>query len=386
MTYKKNAGLQRRRHRRIMRSLKICEISAVDVPAQEGAVALIMKRKGDGSNRNPASQTEPQTVDENLSKGAALTTVSDDHVHLIELIGFGGDEINSGSTSWVNEHSHPWIRLPDGTIVIGPASSEDGESHEHELGQLSKTAKQEDTDMPKKTKKTEGEEPTVAELQARLERVSLVAALSDVEKIHLSTLEGDDADKFLAKSIDERKAVIDALAEPEPDPEPKDDDDPVAYKTADGIEIRKSAGEVVIAMARKADENAKESADLRKRLDDSESARANDAFEKRAADELGHLPGDLKARASLLKAAENIEDEDERKAALAALVAGDRAMSKAFDTVGHGGTPEPGSPNDELDQLAKKHQADNPDLTFEQAYDVVLKTADGRALYAKSMN
>ena len=42
-----NAGSRAGRKRRIMRALKINEISGVDVPAQESAVAVIMKRKGE---------------------------------------------------------------------------------------------------------------------------------------------------------------------------------------------------------------------------------------------------------------------------------------------------------------------------------------------------
>ncbi|KFH18429.1 hypothetical protein ELZ19_06710 [Brucella abortus] len=349
-----------------MRALKINEISAVDVPAQQGAVACIMKR------RDGPSDTSQK--DELAKAGAMLTTPNDGHAHLLYTVGHGGHELNSGTTSYVDGHEHPWIRTEDGRIVIGEARG-----HSHDADQMSKTAGEpgnvgtkEDT-MTDKTQKADGQ-PTVEDLQKQLARANQVAALNDAEKAHFNTLKGDDADGFLAKSADERKAAIEAVAKA------AEGDDPVVYTTMDGVALRKSAGEAFISMAKSNDA-------LRKRLDESESAREQAALEKRAEDELAHLPGDVKARAALLKAAEGIEDEAQRTAAVAALKAQNAAMKGAFETRGHAvGKAAPGSPDEELENLVKEHMEKNAGTSYEVAYDAVLKTKRGEELYAKTLN
>ena len=55
-------------------------------------------------------------------------------------------------------------------------------------------------------------------------------------------------------------------------------------------------------------------------------------------------------------------------------------MSKAFQTYGIGGQPEPGSPDDQLDKLAKGYAEKNGG-TFEAAYMKVADTPEGQALY-----
>lgn len=438
-----NAGSRKRPRRRIMRAFKINEISAVDVPAQEGAVAVIMKRY-------------PQTDD--IEKGAALTTENAGNTHLLSLVGHGGDDINSGMTSWVDEHSHPWVRTEGGDIVIGAAPSSTGVVHTHDIAQMSKlddvekrtfTAEQRkqlakegkalpDGSFPIVTKEdlqnaistfgrasnkaqvarhikkraralkatdilpTEGvlanllknagkagevgteeettmtetkkaAEPTVEDLQAQLARATTLAELSDAEKTHLATLKGDEAKAFLAKSAEDRKAEVEKVAKA------AQDDDPVAYTTTDGIDIRKSAGEAFIAIAKSNDALRKDNVELR-------DAREQDALEKRAETELKHLPGDVKTRAAMLKAIDGIDDKAQREAAMNALKAQNEAMATAFTTAGHGGTPAPGSADDELDKLAKAHQEKNPKLTYEAAYAEVTKTERGGELYAKVIN
>ena len=171
----------------------------------------------------------------------------------------------------------------------------------------------------------------------------------------------------------DRKADIDAVTKA------KTDSDPVEYTTSDGVEIRKSAGVAVITALKSNDELRKENADLRK-------DREQEALEKRAASELKYLPGDVKTRAAMLKAIDGIEDESQRTAAHNALKAQNAAMAEAFKTRGHsGGQSEPGSPEEELDKLAKAH-AEKKNVSEAVAYTEVLKTEQGRELYAKSVN
>lgn len=370
-----NAGTHAGPKRRIMRTFKIAEISGVDKPAQSGAVAVIMKRN------------DSQTAEE-LEKRSALTTVERGHVHLMVLNGPpDGVDLNAGQTSYDDGHQHPWVRTEGGPIVIGLAKDIDGNPHTHMVAVISKNDGTEDgtadpaggtgtvgtegTTMPDPTKKNEG--PTVEELQAQLAHATSVAALNDAEKAHLETLKGDEQTAFLAKSADERKAVIEDLAKN------AQDEDPVVYTTSDGIPLRKSVGEAFVAIAKSNDALRKDNAELKKQ-------REQDAFEKRADEELAHLPGTTVERAAMLKAIEGIEDDGQRKAALGALKAQNEALSSAFKDVGSSIAPAAGSPDESLDTLAKKHHEDNPALTYEQSYDAVLKTATGAALYAKSVN
>jgi hypothetical protein len=361
---KRNTGISGTNKRRIMHELKINEISGVDVPAQEGATALIMKRHNVKDN--------PQTDD--MTKMSALTTDNQGHAHLFALHGPpDGVELNSGETSYSGNHDHPWIRGENGIIVIGAAKADDGVSHTHEVAAMSKADSLVGNENEKEINNMSEDKATVEQLQIQLTRANTVAELNDAEKAHFKTLAEEAQNEFLAKSVEVRSGIIADIAKQ------AEETDPVVHTTVDGIDLRKSAGEALIAMAKSNDNLRKDNESLRKSQEDA-------VFTKRADEELKHLPGTVDERAAMLKAVEAITDESQRKAALNALHAGSAAIAKSFETIGHGGSPEPGSPTDDLDKLAKAHMQANPDLTSEQAYEAVLKTEEGGQLYAKSLN
>ncbi len=381
-----NAGSRAGRKRRIMRAFKVNEISVVDRPAQQGAVAVIMKRKGAPGYdpKNPDRRKRgraPQTENEQIEKGSALTTEEEGHTHLLILVGPpDGVELNSGTTSWDDEHAHPWIKTEGGEIVIGLSSRRPGgEPHTHDVAAVSKDADEAtnrgDDDMT--VTKKPAEAPSVEDLQKQIERGALIALLSDVEKVHFVSLEGPAQDEFLAKSVSER--TKDLAAEATKQAAPSDEDDPVVHKTASGVEIRKSAGPVALALAISNDE-------LTKRMGKLEAERADETYRKRAETELGHLPGDVATRVAILKSVEAIEDEGQRKSALETLKAQDAGLASAFETAGVGGSPVPGSPTDTLDKMAAEYQKAHTDVTPEQAMAKVLETPAGADLYAKSIN
>ncbi len=396
MATKSNTGSQSHNKRRIMLALKINEISGVDVPAQEGATAVIMKRRhldkpADRKKKKKKSgHLDNSQTDDLLAKGAALTTEEQGFTHLVILNGPpDGVELSSGETTWQDGHNHPWVRTTAEEIILGVAESSDGVSHIHTIQALSKSGDNDgidnnnpaagetgkinkETNMADKINK-EGGEPTVEELQTQLARANSVGSLNDAEKTHFKGLEGADADTFLAKSADERTTELAALSKAA-------GDDPVEYITMDGIELKKSAGAAFIAMAKSNDT-------LRKRVDKSEAELENASLEKRATKELAHIPGDLKVRVSMLKAIEGIEDDSQREAAMNILKAQNENMGKAFTTMGHGGgNLTPNSVDDEMDNLAKAYNKENPELSEEQAYSKALKTPKGQELYAKSLN
>lgn len=383
--------------KRIMRALKINEISGVDVPAQEGARAVLMKRH------------EEDTVD----KGMAITTEDEGHTHLVMAVGPGGTELPGGETLYDQTgHAHPWVRTGDMSIVFGAAHSEGEEPHTHELAQVStkgentelediQDSDEEDTSASLQTSKADITNPeaaggsagvvgpegvnmtdmiekaahdtAVTALQAKLDRSESIAKMNDAEKTHFNGLTADKQDAFLAKSAGDRSAEVDAFAKAALD------NDPVEYTTTDGIELRKSAGLALISMAKSNDVLIAKNAKL-------ETAMVDASYTKRAETELENLPGDVNTRVAMLKAVDGIEDETQRALALTALKAHNEAMSGAFVSAGHGGGPvaSEGSPEAELDALAKKHAADNG-CDFSKAYTAVLDTPKGAELYAKSV-
>ena len=362
-------------------ALKIAEISGVDVPAQEGAKSLILKRK----RQEPEPAVEPivkgskeDVHDERgkLAKSAALTTEMDGHTHLIYTSGPEGDW-DAGTTSWHDEHSHPWVRTQSGEIVLGEvkghthqiaAMTKNVEAEEPETAGAAGTVVEKEAPMP-----NDKNAATVEDLQKQLDRATAVSTLNDVQKAHFAGLDEAAQDTFLAKSADDRQAEVEAIAKN------AQDADPVEYTTDAGLELRKSAGAAMIAMAKSNDAIARENAELRKNA-------ADEQLRKRAETDLAHLPGDVETRMALIKSVDGIADETQRTAAMDALKAQNEAMAKAFTTAGHGGVAPTNSATDQLDALAKKHQDDNPGVSFAKAYDAVLDTPKGQELYSQSLN
>ena len=422
----KNAGSQRGSVRRIMRGLKINEISAVDRPAQEGALAMIMKRND---------------VEEVVEKSVSLTTPNMGHTHLVYLDHGDGDRV-AGETSYTNGHSHPWIRTMGDTIVIGESME-----HSHELAEISKAGKAEegtlpDGSYPLKTKadlknaiqafgraknknvvarhikarakalgfedllptegvladllaknddatagetgstvgtkedtmtdKTPAVEATEAAKQIEtltksLDRATRILSLKSATREFFDNLETDEAkDAFLAKSAEEQTSTIEAAKSA----------DPVVFKSSTGTEYRKSDDQRLVEMAKQNDTLAKQAKEA--------VEKAADADLRKRAGELGHIPGDEDTRVALLKSIDSIADEAQRTKALEALKAQNTAMKSAFETVGHkASTEKADTATGELDALAKAY-AEQHKVTIEKAYAEVVKTEEGRKLYAKS--
>ena len=368
--------------KRIMQEFRINEISSVDSPAQEGARVAIMKRAEPREN-NLLDGTYPLALDtavlENvvkreIQKGMGdladlLTSEEEGHQHGIGVSRCDGEiayyvSYASGPDDEAG-HSHPLARSDSG-YVLGIVAG-----HTHAIDQEAMSGA-----LLALVTKTEGGEPmtiqigtqpTVEELGAQLARAHAVVALTGEERAHFEALPEEARTAFLAKSADDRKAEVGAVTKA------AQDANPVVFTAADGTEFRKSDDPRAIAMAKRLDATEQENAALKARDE-------HTTLEKRAEAELPHLPGDVKTRAAMLKAIDGIEDEAQREAALGALKAHNEAMSKAFQTYGYGGQPEPGSPADQLDKLAKGYAEKNGG-TFEAAYMKVADTPEGQALY-----
>jgi len=360
------------RKRRILRSLIVDEVSGVDRAAQVPAQALLRKRA-------PAEGEAQKGYGPEFDR-PMLTTEVDGHQHVLDDCGQGGE------TSWAKSegeeygHSHPWVRMLDGSIVVGAA-----EGHNHDLIPTSTTVVEatksaggagggqtqgdnpmtkQDPEAAKGTEIPEAVTKSIADLTARAERAEAIMKLNADERGVFDALQGEDQTQFLAKSAEQRaEAIREAKAA-----------DQIVYKAADGAVYRASDDPRLVQTVKRLDAQAEET---RKALEKADMAQ----LQKRAGEELGHCPGTVEVRAKILKALEGVEGAGEF------LKAADAALAKSFVPAGSTGTTASGEElakaGDRLDVLTKAHQAANPGMTFEAAQTAVLSTPEGGKLYAE---
>ena len=317
--------------KKVLDKIRIDEISAVDIPAQAGARMAIMKRGQPGDDPGQKGKGGGQ----DFSKGAALTTSEDGHAHLIREKDFDGAPVNAGETSYQTSagsesgHSHPWIRLEDGSLVIG-----ESDGHTHSIAAIAaKRSNQGDPDMPKSIEKQleealadiekmKGEAATAlakAEedlAKARDDRIT--AGMSTAERKRFDGLKDDDKKTFLAGN---RKKRGEEMAK-------WSDADPVLYKSKAGVEYRESQPEL-LALAKQADEDREET-----RLAKAEANAAR--IEKRVSVDFPAFPN-ATAAGALVKAAEAIEDETLRKDVETLLKTSNAAIASLGKNAGVGG-------------------------------------------------
>lgn len=397
---------------------------------QRTAVAFAMardmeKQKGDDEEderrrRNRRSRTVKQKEGEDrrrrrrrgndVVKRLALTSDVDGHAHLlmiqmptddpngfeVELRGGVTDIAGSGGEFGMG-HVHPWIRAENGNYEIGEA-----EGHTHELEVLSKAfsdflirkmeeggklgphdkfssdaagssgggreTQMEDDMSDSKTAADQAVQKRLDALESDLTLAKAYGELTDIEKAYANNLNTDEKNEFVAKSKTERSAILKA----------EKDADPVAYTTAAGDEIRKSAGKTVINMAKQIDaqneiiaKNAKEALD--------------NEIKKFVTDEMSCMAGDEDARILIAKAVHDIDNDDERDSALNALKAMNSKLAPAFETVGSTSGMSKGavSAKDELQELADEIAKGDTNLSKEQAYVKALNSAKGQKLYSQ---
>lgn len=320
--------------RKIMKEFRIDEISAVDHPAQAPAIVTIMKRAEKELDSDDMPEDEEGLSDAEREKRSKERKRSGMKKQ--------DDEGAPGATDSSN---------------TSPGKSADSVGTVHEEGNMSDTNDQ--------TVEKAVHDEAIAELTKRAERAEQIANLNDAQRGVFKSLEGEEADAFLAKSDEERDAIV-AKAE---------DSDPVVLTTLDGVEYRKSDDPRLIALAKAADEERAARLAM-------EAERKQERLAKRA-EELGNLPGDEDARLALVKAVDGL-DSDVKSKVDEILKAANSGLSKAFERNGTSQAPEGGSDaGGKLDSLAKRLQADDPKLSFAKAYDLALKTDEGRQLYTE---
>lgn len=361
-----------KKKKRIMHKLKLNEISAVDKPAQSPALAVIMKR-----------------ADETIEKRMALVSMEVLHTHSITIDDWAIVH-KGGNTGWVDDHDHPFVIEEDGSITIGAAQ---GHLHviEKNVEEITKnglTAKQmefikttandgnEDTTMNDVEKAAKKAKDEIAKLTKSLATATAIGTMNDSQRSMHAELTGDAADEFLAKSVEDREALVKAAVAKAAD------ENAEVYTSHDGEVFTKADDIRMVNMAKKNDIMAA-------KLAKSAELVANADVSKRAGELFKNMTGKPETRTALLKAVEGIKDEAERKDVVEALTKSDAGISDILKEHGHqtvvakAGSPE--EANAKLEELAKAHVTANPTVNYYDAYNIVSVTPTGAELYKKAI-
>jgi hypothetical protein len=346
--------------KRVMRSFKLDEISAVDRPAQKPATAPIMKRDAGGADQaaalladllaDPAlakmddggAKSFAEIVAEKEERRKAYAVAEklwplwDAVQESIRSIACDGNLTPAGKIAAVRGSIDQFAdavrgEFPELAEEIGKAFTDPA------LGEIIAAVR------------TPGGDPVTKE-NPMTDNTSKVAEL----EAQIATLKADNT--TLAARAEKAEADL-AKAE--------------IAKTDEVLVID---GETI----RKSETPAGTFALLKKQAKALEAA----AFEKRAEAELPAMPGEPVAKGAALAALAALPEAD-RAVVETMLKAGNEALAKATREVGAGGDKTEKSELDQIDELAKKHAAENG-LPYHKAYDAVLATDEGRKLYAAS--
>lgn len=376
--------------KRKMLKMVLDEISAVDSPAQEGAMVRLFKAakkpadaedaedEADNSD-DEAAEGEAGGEEQEPAKGKKAKKALDAEVEEYLKRDFSAEQRNSDAKSGA--------AMPGGGFPI--ENRKDLENAMRALGRAKDRAATIKhikarakalglTDMLSDVYKNEpagesGNEPNettmtpqeVEALQKRAERAEQLASLNDAQRAVHSELQGSDADAFLAKTPAERQAVVAKRADSNP-----------VIETVDGQEFRKNDDPRLLKMAKALKEQREETAEAKK-------VSKAQRLQKRAGEELAHLPGKDEHKVALLDVVESMPAE-QRTEVEKMLKAADAGMAAAFARKGATGTPDQIQGEEKIEAIAKSIREKLPNLTPEQAYAKALQTPEGKEAYKSS--
>jgi len=224
---------------------RIDELSAVDRPAQSGALVTIMKRA------DPLSIAIQKALEENTGNGDQA--VIDSIQSLLSKAASGGKQSDEDTMPTDN-----------------PA----------------------DKDAAKKQKEFDDMKKSLDSVSAQLKKAQALAELSDTEKEFYKSLDTDKQETFLSKSAGDRTQEVEMIKAA----------DPVVYTSDDGEVFRKSDNDKMVSMAKKYDEA------IRMAKSEREAAE-HVRFEKRASDEMPSIAGEQSAKVAFYKHIDGASEE-----------------------------------------------------------------------------
>lgn len=366
-----NTGSRDGAGRRIMREFRITEISAVDAPAQEGAVVAIIKAAyGDDDAAKADLSTEGRRTAARsgsaMPDGSFPISTEADLRNAIQAFGRAKDKAKTARHIARRARAIGAVGLLPTTGELADLIGTSKSIKEHE-GMTTKTPDERIAELEK----------ALADSQVRIEMLSAEAQLSPEEREVYKSMDEAGRAAFLSMPAGQRSVQVRKAQEAKE----------VSYTALDGTTYLKSDDARLVAQARRADE-------AQRKLDRLADELADSALRKRAETELAHLPGDVDARVALLKATDAIADPAVRKAALGALLANNKAIGDVTKEIGAGqGKVDDGlaggdtveAINKAIDALVSDINKLSPGLTPEKAYATALATDKGRQLYAKLM-
>ena len=372
--------------RRYMEKFELGEISFCRTPAQEPALAAIMKSSDADFETwmKSASIEELAALEKSGDLVTMMTSSEEGHQHGISISSYEDEVyflVHYAGSEEGESHDHMIVMGPDGSFTVsenrGHTHTVDSEAIRMTL--LERVAKG-DLNLPEdgplsillKGKEKERvtvkendmtDEERIAKLEADLKKSNAIATMNDAQKSHYNGLDDTAKSAFIEKSVEDRQAEVDNVTKA------REVADPVVYTAPDGTDFRKSDDPRLVQMAKDRDEDRKNLAKERAR---NEHAR----LEKAAESEYANLPGSVETRIALIKSAEGIEDEKQRDEALAALKAQSTRLGKSLETIGVAGqhdltkAADATSADAELNRLAKE-LAQKEGIDFYDAYERV---------------
>jgi hypothetical protein len=194
----------------------------------------------------------------------------------------------------------------------------------------------------------------------KTEELQALAEMNDVQKAHYKSLKSDeDKQAFIKMSPADRDATVEVLKQADEE-----------YTTVSGATLKKSAvGADVFEMLKQQD---REIVKMR-------NAQETERFIKVANDDTHkHLPGEAMAKASALRAIDGL-DATIKATIEQMLSAGNAALGQEF-TVKASGHTHMSSGAGKLEKMAKEH-AEKNNVSMAKAYEAVMATPEGQALY-----
>lgn len=356
--------------KRIMKEFKIDEISAVDRPAQSHAKMALMKRM-DGTVLEVEEEDEEDMEEDEMEITVKLKPKKgekmEEFVSRFMADKMMGEEYPEQKQrlavaySMFRQKEQSKKNYSPDEPAVEASKQLAGSNAAETLG----TAQEESmSDIAKAQDALKAAELKIADLQKQLSRATQLSTLSETERNLFKGMSEGEQDNFLTLRADQRAEIVKRA----------EDANPVVYTTLDGVSYRKADDSRLVQMAKAYDET-------KSALNEQISKNLAASYAKRAAEELTNFPGDEDVRVALLKAVDSVGDAALVTKMTEALRAASSNLAKAFTTVGHR-NPVATSAEAKLDDLAKAHAA-KTNLSFAKAYDEVLRTEEGRKLYAQ---
>ena len=327
---KSEGDVAKAEHKRTLRKLEIDAISLVRRAAHGAGTRIAIAKRAESSPVDVAK------------RAPAMTNAVAGHQHLIhdteERDGFTSYEVAPGSEYG---HSHPWIRLEDGSVEIGEAAG-----HTHTVEDSNTMA-----DTAEINKSLAAAQTDVTKARAL---TAAVLSLSPAAFAHARRLSPDAVAAYVAKSAPERAE----LAKP-------------VHVAKSGETFYSDDDARLVSMAKANDQMA----------DALEAARASAATAE-IAKSAAAVPM-IKSADLIVGAIHKALSGEERKAALEALATANASIATVCQPIGSGVEPVAKSAEIKLEEMAAE-RARAAGVSFAKAYDDLLMTAEGAALYAQA--